>query len=182
MSRVFDLFVFRYFIIILASGWFSGCNDSRSVKDAVLSEGQSVEASNKNGTIKITYISPTKRRYDWDGTSRVVKMIARTEPFQGKQGLYEPADSLGLNPFAVRLVVEESVRNFDSEDELRAALIQSSAIADWVYTGDGLVVGFGRAPSRKQINVDLFQFLLQGQKPFGLVGARPDQIRMIKPR
>lgn len=158
----------------------TGCgrSDDSIVKEVVLSEGQVVEATNQNGTIRISYVSPTKRKYQWDGKSRVIKMIAREEPFQGKLGLYEPANSWGLNPFDVRLVVQEAVRNFDDEAEVRAALIEGSAIMDWVCTNDGLVVGFGRISSRKQINVDLFQFLVRGQKPTGLPGARPDHIRL----
>lgn len=107
-------------------------------------------------------------------------MIARPEPFQGQLGLYEPADSWGLNPYEIRLVVDESVRDFDSEQQLAAALIEGSAIMDWVYTSDGLVVGFGRTPSRKQINIDLYQFLVRGKKPDSLPGAKPDQIRLIE--
>jgi hypothetical protein len=107
-------------------------------------------------------------------------MIARTEPFQGKWGLYEPADSWGLNPFQVRLVVEESVRDFDNEEQIRTALVEGSAIMDWVFTSDGLVVGFSRSPSRKQVNIDVFQFLLHGKKPSELPGARPNQIRLIE--
>ena len=68
------------------------------------------------------------------------------------------------------------MRNFDSEEEAKAALLESSAYMDWVYTPDGLVVGFGQTPSRKQINFDLFQFLVRGQKPINLPGSRTDNI------
>ena len=51
---------------------------------------------------------------------------------------------------------------------------------DWVYTNDGLVIGFGRTPVRKQINIDLFQFLLLRQKQGAIAGARPDNIRLFK--
>lgn len=149
------------------------------VTGAVLSPRQSVEATNKNGTIKISYMTPIKRKYEWDGKTRVVKMIRRSEPFQGRLGLYNPADSWGLNPFEIRIVVEEAVRDFDNEDQIYAFLRQSSQIMDWVYTSDGLVIGFGRTPARNQINVDLWQILLHGKKPSGLKEANPNAIRLI---
>ena len=146
------------------------------MKGAVLSQGQSVEATNKNGKVRISYVSTMRRQYEWDGRSRVVKMIARAEPFAGKLGLYEPASSWGLNPFEIRLVVEEASIDFNNEDQIYAFLKQSSSYMDWIFTSDGLVVGFDRTPSRKQINIDVWQILLRGQKPVGLVGARPEHI------
>jgi hypothetical protein len=70
-----------------------------------------------------------------------------------------------------RLVLDEAVRNFDSEDEAKAALVESNSYMDWVYTPDGLVVGYGQTASRKQVNIDLFQFLVRGQKPANLPAA-----------
>jgi hypothetical protein len=169
-------------IAFLGSVFLVSCSDSKNniVKEAVLSPGQTVEATNRFGTVRISYVSPIKRKYEWDGKSRIVKMIARDEPFQGKLGLYEPADSWVFFSTKTRLVVEEAVRHFDTEEQIKTALIEGSAVMDWVYTSDGLVVGFGRTPTRRQINIDLFQFLLRGQKPSGLAGARPNQIRLIE--
>ena len=152
---------------------------NKPTKSTVLTPDQSVEATNKNGKVKISYVSNIKRKYEWDGRSRIVKMILREESFQGRSGLYEPADSWGLNPFEIRLVVEESTIDFENEGQIYAFLRQSSNYMDWVYTGDGLVVGFGRTPERKQINIDLWQILLHGKKPSGLKGAKQNAIRLI---
>lgn len=152
--------------------------NATSVREVVLSEGQTVEASNKNGRIRISYVSPLKRKYEWDDSEKTITLRPREERFEGKLGLYEPADAWIFLLGKTRLVVDEAVRNFDSEEQLRVALTESSAYMDWIYTTDGLVVGFGRAPSRRQINIDLFQFLLRGQKPVGLAGARPDHVRI----
>ena len=70
-------------------------------------------------------------------------MIPRRQPFHGRLGLYEPADSWGCNPREVRLVVDEAVRDFNNVAEVHSFLRQGAAIMDWVYTSDGLVVGFG---------------------------------------
>ena len=178
------MFTSRRVMIIAFLGllFLFGCNGSKNntVKEAVLSPGQSVEATNKYGTIRVSYVSPIKRKYEWDGESQTVKMIARRQPFQGRFGLYEPADSWIPFSAKTRLVVEEAVRDFDNEEQLKAALIEGSAIMDWVYTTNGLVIGFGKVPARRQINVDLLQFLLRGQKPSTLEGARPNSIRLIE--
>jgi hypothetical protein len=100
-------------------------------------------------------------------------MIRRPEPFQGKTGLYEPADSMGLNSLETRLVVEESVRDFQSEAEMKAALLEGSDLMDWVYTEDGLIVGFGRTPSRNQIDVDVCSFCCRVGNQRGLRAHGP---------
>lgn len=159
-------------LVLLAS---SRPPPNEAVHGAVLGPGESVAATNRFGAVTISYVSPVKRKYAWEGGTQVVKMIVRGEPFQGRTGLYDPADRWVFTP-GVRLVVQESVMDFASYEQVYARLYEGSAVMDWVYTPDGLVVGFGRSPSRDQINVDVFQFLVQGRKPEGLKGARPLQI------
>ena len=50
---------------------------------------------------------------------------------------------------------------------------------DWVYTPDGLVLGYGLTPSRRQVNIDVYQVLLGGKKPLQLRGAKPDAITVV---
>ena len=165
--------------VLIGSMFVTGCNvasEEPTVNGAVLFPGQSIEASNRNGKVRISYVTSVKRKYEWDGRVKIVKLIPRKEPFGGRLGLYQPASSWGLNPFEIRLVAQEAAINFASEDQIYAFLRQSSDYMDWVYTNNGLVVGFGRTPSRKQINIDLWQILLRGQKPNGLIGAKPEDI------
>jgi hypothetical protein len=105
-------------------------------------------------------------------------MIPREEPFDRKLGLYEPADSWGFVFWKERLVVQESVIDFENLDEIEAFLRQTKDYMDWVYSSDGLVVGFGRTPARKQVNIDLWQLLLRGEKPKELTGSKSDAIRL----
>src|SRR5438477_5606027 len=115
--------------VLLGLMFVTGCNiasEEPVVNGAVLFRGQSIEASNKNGKVRISYVTSVKRKYEWDGRVKIVKMIPRKEPFRGRIGLYNPASSWGLNPFEIRLVVEEAAINFDSEDKIYAFLRQSS--------------------------------------------------------
>jgi hypothetical protein len=154
-----------------------GANED-SPRETVLSQGQTIEATNKNGKIKITYVSPLRRKYQWNGQERVVTLIPRQEPFDGRLGLYQPADSWILGLRKTRLVLDEAIRNFDSNEKAIDALVESRGYMDWVYTSDGLVVGFGQTPSRKQVNINVFQFLVRGRKPANLLGSRPQQIEI----
>lgn len=146
------------------------------VRRAVLVQGESIDATNKNGRVKISYVGPTQRAYEWDSEKRTVELQPRKEEFDGKLGLYDPANSWIFLSHNTRLVLNEATRDFDSQKKARTALTESSAYMDWVYTPDGLVVGFGRSPERKQINIDVFQFLIRGKKPINLEAARPNQI------
>lgn len=151
------------------------------VVDAVLEAHQAIEATNKFGSVRVSYISPTRRRYEWDGRSRGVNLIVRDKPWMGEQGLYDPADCF-LICRTPRLVLGEAVHDFDSYEQIYRFLYQGSSVMDWVYTNDGLVVGFGRSPQRDQINIDVRQITIRGQKPENLRGARESDIRLVRVR
>jgi hypothetical protein len=138
----------------------------------VLSQGQGVYANNRAGAVAIFYISPIKRKYVWDGQSRIVTMIPREEAFLGMTGLYNPAESMLNNKFATRLVVMESKMYFSNYHDVYAFLKQSSEIMNWVYTNDGLVVGFSRDAKRNQIDISLWQIEINGRKPTVLLGSQ----------
>jgi hypothetical protein len=126
----------------------------------------------------VHFVNSDERKYEWDGKQRTVKMIARTEYFQGKFGLYNPADAWVLTRLQTRLVVQESVINFDNYDKVYEFLNTGRDVMDWVYNNDGLVVGFGRTPDRQQINIDLWQIKVAGVKPTSLKGSRDRAIHL----
>ncbi len=179
---------FGFILVLISSLTFvaNGQAEIAEVKGAVLEPGQSVVATNKNGTVRISYVSPTKRKYEWDGQSRIIKMIPGEEEFTDPLGIIHPSFAGMYNPadvwfvcFQVRLVVSEGSMNFKNEKDLYAFVHQGSDVMDWVYTSDGLVVGFGRSPGRQQINFYLYQLLLNGKKPSDLKGANPKAIQLI---
>lgn len=149
------------------------------VRETVLKAGQSLEATNRFGAVRVTYISPVKRKYEWDDETRVVKLIPRPERFLGEMGIYEPAGCF-IFCRTPRLVLEEAYHDFPNYDQLYAFVYQGSSVMDWVYTSDGLLVGFGRSPAREQINVDVRQLTVRGRKPIDLRGARDADIHLIQ--
>lgn len=169
-------------VLALVGACLTGCAEhSTPIQGVVLRPGQSVEATNKFGSVRVSYVSPLKRKFEWDGDSQTIKLIARPEPFDGESGLYDPADCF-LTCQTPRLVVEEAGHDFDSYDQIYTFLVQGSAVMDWVYSSDGLVVGFGRSPTREQINIYVKQLTIHGQKPIGLHGARNGAIRLVSDR
>jgi hypothetical protein len=163
-----------------------GCAGSDyPVRETVLRPGEYVTATNKFGSIKVSYVSERERRFYFDGRTKTVKLRARPDRFLGKLGLYDPADAWVFAPPPFRLLVEEAERHFKSYDEIYAALYEGGAVMDWVYTSEGLVVGYSKIPPPPdhQVNfdtyeVDFYQFYLDGAKPTGLRGARDAAVRL----
>ena len=67
----------------------SGCHSASNVTGEVLHPGESIEARNRFGSVRVAYAAPLKRRYSWDSHSRVVTMIARPEPWLGEQSRHQ---------------------------------------------------------------------------------------------
>ena len=163
-----------------------GCGNDASVskvRESVLGPGLSVEVANKYGSIRINYVSPTKRSYVWDNHSKIVQLIPRTDRWRGALGLYNPADAWSfVTIFLPRLVVQEAEQHFNNIEEAEKFLMQGSNYMDWVYTDDGFVVGYGKTPSRQQVNIDIWQIYINGLKPNKLPGARASSITLKQER
>lgn len=167
----------------------SGCGYAVSllspVRETVLKPGESVTATNRFGTVTVSYVSERKRKFEFDGQTAVRALIARPDRFMGMLGLYDPAAASTFAPPSFRLLVEEAEQHFETYEQIYAALYSGSEVMDWVYTSDGLVVGYSKVPPppdhRVDFNtydVDLYQFYLNGAKPTGLRGARDAAIRL----
>lgn len=170
-------------VIVFLVLMFSGCQafvQRGYPLEVVLDPGMKIEATNKNGTFFVKYVDSRTRHFGWNGNEKTVRMIARTERFpsassirsKGDLGIYHPATGRRYP----RLVVREAIVHVDSMENLYRFLYQGSALEDWVYTRDGLMLGFSETPERNQINISLFQLLINGEKPSELKGARPQNI------
>ena len=165
-------------LVGMAALLLSACADHTATHDTVLGPGQSVTADNQSGHIRVVYVGPATRRFELDGRSRTIRMTQRPAMFDRRSGIYDPADWFWPWAPSLRIVCDESVINFDTIDELYAFLAGQRSM-DWVYTTDGLVVGFDRTPARHQVNVDVYQLLVRGKKPKALRDARPSAIRLV---
>lgn len=137
-----------------------------------------IEARNKNGMVSIEYLSPLERRYKWNGFDEKRTLIPRKERWLGRLGAYDPATSYIWELFNARIVAEDSQLHFKSMDDIKKWLYQGSAVMDWVYTDDGLVVGFVKTADRNQVNIEVYQLYLNGKKTSNLKGSRPENIEI----
>lgn len=173
----------RYLSLIFL---LSSCEDSRrqyvpyDFTELAMQPGMTVEAINKNGKVTIEYLSELERRYRWDEFDETRVLIPRKERWLGMLGAYDPADAQPWEIFAPRIVAEDSQLHFDELEDLRSWLKQGSSVLDWVYTDDGLVIGFARSPERNQVNIEVYQLYLNGKKPSQLDGSQPDKLKITK--
>lgn len=172
------------FVIILIFLGIAGCEEAPpkhpySYTELALEEGMTITATNKNGTVNIKWLSPLKRQFSWGNNKAVRTLWPRKERFMGKLGAYDPAPQSTFNFWSgVRIVSDDSRIDFSSREELDAFLYQGSAVLDWVFNNEGWVVGFAKAPSRNQINIDLYRITINGKSPGWIKGSRPNQIQV----
>jgi len=175
---------YKALLSILIASNLVACSDSVPTEpypytELAMEPGMIIEAKNKNGTVIIEYLSPLVRRYKWDKYDEKRTLIPRKERFLGRLGAYDPASTFFWER-GPRIVANDSQKHFQNMEEVKAQLHESSDVMDWVYTNDGLVVGFEKTTSRKQVNIDVYQYYINGKKPTKLVGSRPENINIIK--
>ena len=140
--------------------------------------GMTIIGKTKTGTIGITAGPDLKRTYAWEGASRSATLYPRTERSYGSLGAYYPgpgehwAEHNGIT----RGVLEEGQQHFGSEQQATDWLRKQSDYYPTVYRDDGLVVSFGKALPRRQLNVEVWQILIQGAKPHKLPGSDNSKI------
>jgi hypothetical protein len=152
--------------------------DLTPAHELVLEKGDAVTAENRHGTIRIEALTVLKRHYEWVGGHRTTDLIPRSSRWNGSYGLYQPATQWVFDP-RIRVVAEEGQLDFGSEAEALEWLSMQRPF-DWVYNGDGLVVGWFRSPQRNQVSVEVWQFLIRGEPATRLPGY--DNARVVVAR
>jgi len=158
------------------------------VQEAVLHPGETVSCTNNFGTIRISYVSETERKFEFDGRTVVKKLIVRTDRWMGKMGLYDPASagSIFSNP-EYRLLFDESELRFRTYNEAYEYLYTQWEYSDWVYTTDGLICGYHVEEPKESgqfpvYSVELYQDYVGGAKPTGLLSDRNGSVRIERTR
>lgn len=144
--------------------------------------GQTIAATTPLGTIQIRADDWLKRSYTWEGATRSVKMWPRAERWDGSLGVYYPGPGRHWQEHhgITRGVVQEGQQQFDSLEKA-VDWISKQQWMPYVYRNDGLVVGWGKVPDREQLNVDVWQIMINGKKPTTLPGATDAAIRVSPP-
>jgi hypothetical protein len=151
----------------------------------VMVPGQTITATTPVGTIEIYADDWLKRSYTWEGATRSVVMWPRDKRWDGSLGVYFPGPGRHWKEHhgITRGCVDEGQRHFPSEDDA-AFWIQSQIRMygmPYVCSRDGLVVGWMKVPEREQLDVSVWQIMVNGKKPTTMPGATDGPIRVSRP-
>ena len=169
--------------------WFilclPGCTKAKPVKnEIVMSPGMTITARTSTGIITVRASQGLTRNYTWEGATRSVEMWPREERWYGSLGLYYPGpgDHWKEHNGITRGVVEEGQQHFKTTQEalrwLRARSQEWTPPFPYVYTSNGLVVGWSKTLPRRQLNVEVWQIYINGKKPLMIVSIQ--QWRMLQ--
>jgi hypothetical protein len=151
--------------------------------EIVMTPGMEITARTAQGEIKIRAGREFERSYTWDGETRSAKLWPREQRWYGSLGIYYPGpgEHWKSNRGITRGVLEEGVLWFKTKEDAANWIKRArSTGVDYVFTDDGLLVGFGRVQARKQVNVDVWRIMVDGEKPRALPGSRNDLVSVSK--
>lgn len=105
-------------------------------------------------------------------------MWPRQERWYGSLGLYYPGPGNHWKSHngITRGVLGEGQQHFKTVEETLAWISEQKRWMPFVYRNDGLVVGWRKVPPRKQLNVEVWQIYINGEKPMALPGSEDDKI------
>lgn len=162
---------FMGFIVFLFNCSFSIGADIKN--ELVMHDGMSITAVNKNGKIAIKSHGKLIREFFWNGNQTEVKLLAREKRWYGNFGAYSPGEGRKFH-----VVVEEGRQYFCSKSEALEwlRLVNKLYLYDYVYTADGLVVGwYAQSDPNSQLDallVNVWQIYINGKVPSELEGAK----------
>jgi len=151
--------------------------------EIVMDEGMAITAKTERGDITVRAGAKYERFYTWDGATRSAKLTPRQYRWYGHFGLYYPGSggNWKSNHGITRGVLEEGILWFKTvEDALPWIQRRRANGAGCVYTDSGLLVTFLRVPPRKQINVEVWQIMIDGRKPTFLPKSRNDLVSVTQ--
>jgi hypothetical protein len=145
--------------------------------EVVMSPGMRITATTPKGTITITAVNDLTRSYTWEGATRSLEMWPRSQRWYGSLGLYFPGPGFHWKEHKgiARAVVEEGQQHFKTA-EAAMKWIKSRNWMPFVYRDDGLMVGWDKTLPRKQLNVEVWQILIDAKRPKRLPGSQNDKI------
>lgn len=150
--------------------------------ELVMSEGDTIVATTDAGKIEILAGAGLKRSYTWEGATRTAELLPREERWDGSFGAYfpGPGEHWKKHNGITRGVLQEGRQHFKDK---KAALEWLATRQKWyptVFTNSGLAVSFGKVAERRQIDVEVWQIMIEGKPPKGLKGADDTKVQFVK--
>lgn len=133
--------------------------------EIVLDNGMVVSAATPEGKITISAGPGLLRSVSWDGSKRYLVPNPREKRVYGSKGIFFEGHPEGWKAHngITRVKYEEGQRKFENVDD--ATIWMQIRRLHYVYTKNGLVVGWKRKPSEATLQVEVWQFFIDGEKP-----------------
>lgn len=155
-----------------------------NTNELVMTPGMRIRARANGDEIIVEAGHDFERIYSWDGGTRSVKLWVRKTRWYGNQGIYfpGPGEHWKSNGGITRGVLQEGVLWFKTISDATNWLTHLQPLKNCAQTDTGLVVAWGKTPERKQINVDVWQLMISGEKPESLPGSSDEQVEVTQSR
>ena len=170
------------FLFLTICLFFPACIEGGffSPKEPVMCPGMSIDVVRGSEHLKISAEGIKPHRYEIEGQTIEVDLRPRSSRWNGSLGLYLPS---GTDEF--HLVLDEGQQHFYSEKEALDWISWKKDRLGYVYSSDGLVVGWklqklDKSDQKFVLHVDLWQIYIQGQKPVSFKGADDKSIRISR--
>lgn len=158
----------------LVGNWRKGDPSISVQNEIVMPPNSTIEATTRTGKILVTAGAGLKRSYTWDGVTRSVVMWPRNKRWYGSLGLYYPGPGshwLPKHGGISRGVLQEGQQHFNTLQEAKVWIENRKQMYPVVYSDDGLLVSYGKTLAREQLDVEVWQLLINGKKPERLEGS-----------
>lgn len=169
------------FIFLILFSFFHGCssfgNNDYGSNEFVMFSGMTINATNKNGSITIKAISKFEREFIWKDNNIKVSLVAREKRWYGSLGAYYSGGGRRIHA-----VIEEGQQHFCSESEALDWLIWRNEQLDYVYSSNGLVIGWYTQKDEKSdqiaLAVKIWQIYINGDKPNDINDSQNNMIEV----
>lgn len=171
------------FILVLATGCGKKNVQCVGVNEIILTPGMSIAAKNIHGNLLIQAGDNYHRSFTWEGETRSVDMLPRTERWNGSSGLYYPGrgNHWKEHDGITRAVIDEGILNFESLAGILEYIGRYEDRNSLAYNDEGFFVYWDKSPGAGgTLNVQLWQFLINGAKPNGIPGSDNTKITILR--
>ena len=135
-------------------------------EDAVLKESDSVTIENGSGKLTVAAGRDLVRNFTWNGQTRSVTMLKRTQPWMGSKSIYfpGPGEHWADNDGVTRGVIEEGRREFESLAAFEKWLKHEyQSYLDMKFVGKGRIGGWAIVKERKQLDCVIWEVKVGGK-------------------
>lgn len=151
--------------------------------ELVIFRYQQIQVITKIGLIKIHASSDLRRSGEWKSVTRSATLEARKESSPDGPVLYFYgfSEDSGQHPVTKRIEFREGRKSFQTADQVMLWIRQQSGRIPTVYRNDGLLVSCDMDPAKNQLTVEVWQILINSNKPSSLPGGDDTKITFTAP-